>query len=79
MARTKRPPVQREPSTEYTSKLDRTPTRPATQNGNGESLSGKTNGHATAVAQKQGTAPAAKKEGSFVTLVIDIAGIYASL
>ncbi len=77
MARTKRPPVQREPSSEYTSKLDRTPSRQVAPNDNGDVSNGKVNGHT--VAPQTSVASTGKKDGSIVTLVIDVAGIYASL
>ncbi|KAH8879420.1 UAA transporter [Thozetella sp. PMI_491] len=71
MARTKRTPVQREPSSEYTSKLDRTP------NGH-EAVQhpAQTNGKVDAPPAK--SAPSLKTEAGIVTLVIDVAGIYAS-
>ncbi len=76
MARTKRTPVQREPSSEYTSKLDRTPSRQDMPD-DAQRASPKVNGQT--VASRDKSAPIGKKEASMVTLVIDVAGIYASL
>ncbi len=81
MARTKQAtPLRREPSSEYASKLDRTPrsrevsaTHEAVEEPNG-----KANGHAVTEVKSE-TAAVAKKDPSVVTLIIDVAGIYASL
>ncbi len=87
MARTKQAtPLRREPSSEYASKLDRTPrSREASathelaemaEKPNNGQANGQANGHAPSPADK---APVAKKDAGVVTLVIDVAGIYASL
>jgi UDP-galactose transporter B1 len=84
MARTKQAtPLRREPSSEYASKLDRAPrsreasaTHEMAEKPDGEA-NGHANGHAPSPAAD--TAPVAKKDAGIVTLVIDVAGIYASL
>ncbi|KAM7223807.1 UAA transporter family domain containing protein [Rhypophila decipiens] len=77
MARTKQAtPVRREVSSEYLSKNDRLPRESE------RASSGKTASDVAAVAQTDLSKTLAilpKKEAGFVTLVIDIAGIYASL
>ncbi|KAK4137303.1 solute carrier family 35 member B1 [Trichocladium antarcticum] len=74
MARTKQAtPIRRTPSSEYASKHDRIPRR---------SELGAANGAADAPSEKASSAdkaaPVAKKEAGLATLVIDVAGIYAS-
>ena len=76
MARTKRTPVQREPSSEYTSKLDRVFTKQEIPNGV-EEINGKANG--VVETSSGASAPVGKKDAGIVTLVIDVAGIYVSL
>jgi UDP-galactose transporter B1 len=72
MARTKQAtPVRREPSSEYTGSHDRVlKSRADLVNGD----HGKTNGQPEA-----GKAAPSKKEAGLTTLVMDVAGIYASL
>lgn len=75
MARTKQAtPIRREPSSEYISKSDRSPKRMVATPAE---ASPKANGNARAVA----VAPASPstKDAGVVTLIIDVAGIYASL
>ena len=79
MARTKQAtPLRREPSSEYASKLDRTPlSREASAT---HETADKSNGHASPPGDKsEPTAPVAKKDPGVVTLVTCVAGIYASL
>lgn len=68
MARSKQAtPVRREPSSEYVSKYYRSPSN------------GKANDEAD-ISQRTATpAIPAKKDAGIVTLIIDVAGIYASL
>jgi solute carrier family 35 (UDP-galactose transporter), member B1 len=70
MARAKQAtPIRREPSSEYVSKHDRT-----------LQSNGKANGNANANAIGTQTAKLpARKDAGIATLVIDVAGIYASL
>lgn len=84
MARTKQAtPLRREPSSEYASKHDRTPRsrEVSATHTMEEKLSGMVNGQASAgdSAPRAEANPVAKKEAGIVTLVIDVAGIYASL
>jgi hypothetical protein len=74
MARTKQAtPIRREPSSEYISKSDRSPKRMVATP---TEVSPKANGKAAGGA----VAPApSTKEAGVVTLIIDVAGIYASL
>lgn len=68
MARSKQAtPVRREPSSEYVSKYDRSPSN------------GKPNGKPDASQLAAAPATPAKKDAGVVTLIIDVAGIYASL
>lgn len=73
MARTKQAtPIRRELSSEYASKHDRIPKEsPSVSNG-------KANGHVAARADTP-KPTTTKKEAGLVTLIIDVAGIYASL
>jgi len=77
MARTKQVPLRREVSSEYTSKHDRD------VNGNSNGLAPQPSGAVEVKSKGKGvSAPAvavARKEGSVVTLLIDVAGIYISL
>ncbi|KAL2166716.1 hypothetical protein VTG60DRAFT_2279 [Thermothelomyces hinnuleus] len=87
MARTKQAtPLRREPSSEYSGKHDRTPRireASATQT-MAEMANGKVNGQAPLkdpaprAEAKTPAATGAKKEAGIVTLIIDVAGIYAS-
>ncbi|KAK4106638.1 UAA-domain-containing protein [Parathielavia hyrcaniae] len=84
MARTKQPtPLRREPSSEYTSKVDRT-TRSREVSATHETpdeLNGKANGEVMASSDVPNTdmkAAVARKDAGVVTLIIDVAGIYAS-
>jgi hypothetical protein len=78
MARTKQAtPLRREPSSEYASKLDRTP-RSREVSATHETAE-KPNGKANGMVSPGGIAPVAKKDPGIVTLIIDVAGIYASL
>ncbi|KAM7202108.1 UAA transporter family domain containing protein [Naviculisporaceae sp. PSN 640] len=73
MARTKQAtPVRREVSSEYLSKHDRAPKESGSVSPNGEA-----NGHVARAAEVS-TAKLSKKEAGLVTLIIDVAGIYAS-
>ncbi|KAK4244392.1 UAA transporter family-domain-containing protein [Corynascus novoguineensis] len=81
MARTKQAtPLRREPSSEYSGKHDRTPrvkqvgAAPAVT----EMANGKANGHASLREAEAPVSVATKKEAGIVTLIIDVAGIYAS-
>ncbi|KAK1751727.1 UAA transporter family-domain-containing protein [Echria macrotheca] len=82
MARSKATPVRREPSSEFISKADRTPQSKETSAA--IDANGKANGDIVA---RGGSSPGGKpglpqtttkKEAGIVTLVIDVAGIYAS-
>ena len=83
MARIKQAtPLRREPSSEYSGKHDRTPrSREASATHAMPEKPNKTaNGQASAGAETKAPAAAvAKKEAGIVTLIIDVAGIYASL
>jgi UDP-galactose transporter B1 len=85
MARTKQAtPLRREPFSEYTDKFDRTPrSREASATHEmADKLSGKANGQAsdgTSTPSIETKAPATKKDAGITTLIIDVAGIYASL
>lgn len=75
MARTKQAtPVRREVSSEYLSKHDRIPKENGSASPNGEA-----NGHVARALSEASTAKLSKKEAGLVTLIIDVAGIYASL
>ncbi|KAJ4304461.1 UDP-galactose transporter [Collariella sp. IMI 366227] len=81
MARTKQAtPLRREPSSEYASKHDRTPRSRQTSATHElvEKHNGKANGEVSAVNSTLSQAPVAKKDAGIVTLIIDVAGIYAS-
>lgn len=72
MARSKQAtPIRREPSSEYVSKQDRTTPSKISAAVNKATSNG--SAHGANVGQ------AAKREAGLVTLVIDVAGIYASL
>lgn len=75
MARTKQAtPIRREPSSEYISKSDRSPKRMvATPADASPTANGNANSAAVA------PAPPSTKDAGVVTLIIDVAGIYASL
>ncbi|KXX76465.1 UDP-galactose transporter 1 [Madurella mycetomatis] len=78
MARTKQAtPIRREPSSEYASKHDRTMQRREldASNGTAEKDIAKANGQALSGSSK---VSGAKKEAGITTLIIDVAGIYAS-
>ncbi|KAH6627861.1 UAA transporter family-domain-containing protein [Chaetomium tenue] len=81
MARTKQAtPLRREPSSEYSGKHDRLP-RSREVSGTHEmegKLSEMANGRETAPRAEVKTPVVAKKEAGIVTLIIDVAGIYAS-
>ena len=84
MARTKQAtPLRREPSSEYSSKLDRAPrSREPSESHEvaAHEPNGKANGLAAVESKSQSEAAAvAKKDPGVVTLIIDVAGIYASL
>ncbi|GAB1320596.1 UDP-galactose transporter [Madurella fahalii] len=83
MARTKQAtPIRREPSSEYASKHDRTTQRREldASDGTAEKATGKANGQALSGSSSDagGKAPVAKKDAGITTLIIDVAGIYAS-
>lgn len=73
MARSKGTPVQRTPSSEYVSKTDRAPQHAGALS---TQANGKVGGKSDGV---QAVKLAVKKEAGVVTLIIDVAGIYASL
>lgn len=78
MARTKQAtPIRREPSSEYASKHDRTTQRRELDvpNGMAEKDIAKANDQALSGSGKVSSA----KEAGITTLIIDVAGIYASL
>jgi UDP-galactose transporter B1 len=83
MARTKQAtPLRRELSSEYTGKHDRTPRSREVSGTHDltEKLNAVANGQASAADSAPAAAVAvAKKEAGIVTLIIDVAGIYASL
>jgi UDP-galactose transporter B1 len=85
MARVKQAtPLRREPSSEYSGKHDRTPRSreaSATHATMAEKPNGAANGQASAGAETKApvAVAVAKKEAGIVTLIIDVAGIYASL
>ena len=84
MARTKQAtPVRRTPSSEYSGKHDRILQRkdPGAANGLPEKVNGAANGQAAGQSKtSHGDKPAvAKKDAGIVTLITDVAGIYASL
>lgn len=83
MARTKQAtPLRRELSSEYTSKNDRTPRSREVSAAHdlSEKLNGVANGRVSARSGSASSVAAiAKKEAGIVTLIIDVAGIYASL
>jgi UDP-galactose transporter B1 len=84
MARTKQAtPLRRELSSEYTGKHDRTPRSREVSATHDlvEKLNVVANGQASAAADSATPAAVAvaKKEAGVVTLIIDVAGIYASL
>ena len=74
MARSKQAtPIQREPSSEYFSKSDRSPrSKPVTPSEANGKANGKAGIGAAAIAPS-------KQDAGIVTLVVDVAGIYASL
>jgi len=75
MARSKQAtPIRREPSSEYVSKQDRM--APGRETAVASKASADANGSADS---SQVGKPAAKSDAGVVTLVIDVAGIYASL
>ncbi|KAL2022308.1 hypothetical protein VTK56DRAFT_5706 [Thermocarpiscus australiensis] len=82
MARKKQAtPIQRTPSSEYASKHDRRRHGRELEDANG--MMEKANGHADRPVSRGGSggsakAPVARKEAGILTLVIDVAGIYAS-
>ncbi|KAK4123690.1 UAA transporter [Parathielavia appendiculata] len=84
MARTKQAtPLWREPSSEYISKADRTPRsrKVSATHGMADELNGKANGEvlaSTSVPSTETKTPVTKKDAGIVTLIVDIAGIYAS-
>lgn len=79
MARIKQAtPVRREPSSEYASKHDRAPKAREQDAANGKANGVVSNGGGSASSNAD-KAPVAKKEAGIVTLIIDVAGIYASL
>ncbi|KAK4242635.1 UAA transporter family-domain-containing protein [Achaetomium macrosporum] len=85
MARTKQAtPLRREPSSEYASKHDRSARSraPIATNGIVEKPIGKTNGQVSGDrapgAESKAEARVTKRDAGIVTLVIDVAGIYAS-
>ena len=82
MARTKQAtPLRREPSSEYSGKHDRLPRsrEVSATHEMEEKLSEVANGRDTAPRAEIKTPLVAKKEAGIVTLIIDVAGIYASL
>jgi UDP-galactose transporter B1 len=87
MARTKQAtPLRREPSSEYTDKFDRTPRsrEVSATHEMADKLNGKANGQVSAGTRAPSTetktkTSVAKKDAGIVTLIIDVAGIYASL
>lgn len=90
MARTKQAtPLRREPSSEYSSKYDRAPrtreasaTQPMVELANGEAngkAPPKDLSSAPRAETKTPVTGVAKKEAGILTLIIDVAGIYASL
>ncbi|KAK4043190.1 UAA transporter family-domain-containing protein [Parachaetomium inaequale] len=81
MARIKQAtPLRREPSSEYSGKHDRTPRsrEVSATHAMAEKPNGTANGHASAGAETKAPVAVAKKEAGIVTLIIDVAGIYAS-